>query len=304
MFVKLRNKFVLTNLVISSIILLLSFITIYFISASSLQNPRVPNNIRPDLAEILNDRIMASQSASLTQLAVSLILVFIVAEVLVFFASYYIAEKAIYPIRQAYLQQKEFIANASHELKTPIASIQANFEALDAKTQPWTDNINSELARANQLIANLLSLANLQNNSANPTPSSKINLYASVNAEIQRHPEHQQKTIAIKIPKNLSLKLNEIDLKQTISILIDNAFKYSKQTIVISGNEKQLTIANDGATIKPDQIERIFERFYQADKNASGSGLGLAIARALANKNNWQLHAKSDKKQTSFILEF
>ena len=65
-----------------------------------------------------------------------------------------------------------------------------------------------------------------------------------------------------------------------------------------------LRVTNDGKTISADKLNKVFNRFYQADKTAEGSGLGLAIAKAVADQNSWKIRAESDKKKTSFILEF
>jgi signal transduction histidine kinase len=65
-----------------------------------------------------------------------------------------------------------------------------------------------------------------------------------------------------------------------------------------------LTVKNDGKTIPAEKLTKVFDRFYQTDKTAEGSGLGLAIAKAVAERNGWKIRAESDKKTTSFILEF
>ena len=63
-------------------------------------------------------------------------------------------------------------------------------------------------------------------------------------------------------------------------------------------------MANDGKTIPDNKLSRVFDRFYQTDKTAEGSGLGLAIAKSVADKNGWKIRAESDKKMTSFVLDF
>ena len=89
-----------------------------------------------------------------------------------------------------------------------------------------------------------------------------------------------------------------------LDILLDNAVKYSKSMISVGLDEKKLVVTNDGKTIPPEKLTKVFDRFYQTDKTAEGSGLGLAIAAAVVKQNGWKIEAQSDKKTTTFILSF
>ncbi|MFV0485047.1 MAG: sensor histidine kinase [Candidatus Saccharimonadales bacterium] len=313
MFDKLRNKFILSNIVISSAIILTAFVMVFAITANTLPSPRViaaavtwlDENSTAEIRALLEERMRISNAEQLADLALVLIFVGLAVEALVFAASYYMAEKSIRPIREAYAKQKEFIANASHELKTPIAIVQANFEALGADEQPWTGNIESNLTRANNLINDLLALARADNAVKKPIQKTQTNVHNLIEKQARCfEPKLEGKTFEFKTKEQLVVNTNAADLTQIVNILIDNAVKYSEKSIEVSLNKKTKTIAitNDGKTVPKARLDKIFDRFYQLDKTSEGSGLGLAIAKGLANKNGWALSATSTKGRTTFII--
>ena len=314
MFDKLRNKFILSNIVISSAIILTAFVTVFAITANTLPSPRViaaavtwlDENSTAEVRALLEERMRISNAEQLADLALVLIFVGLAVEALVFAASYYMAEKSIRPLREAYAKQKEFIANASHELKTPIAIVQANFEALGSEEQPWTGNIESNLTRANNLINDLLMLARADDAVKKPIQKTQTNIRSLIEKQAQGFaPKLENKTFKFKTNETLNLNINAADLTQITNILIDNAVKYSATTIEVALDKKTktITVTNDGKTVPRAKLDKIFDRFYQLDKTSEGSGLGLAIAKGLAVKNNWDLSATSAKGRTSFRLD-
>ena len=94
------------------------------------------------------------------------------------------------------------------------------------------------------------------------------------------------------------------DILQVLDILLDNATKYGDKKISVSLAGNQITISNDGATIAKQDLEKVFDRFYQTDKLKSGSGLGLAIAKAICEQNVWNISCKSTNTRTSFTVDF
>ena len=309
MFTKLRNKFILTNLLISTVILVFAFSAIY-ITTSIAQSHSPKRNTPPEFAdssemsEAFNEQIAEFHKESLARLLVTLITIGALTEVLVFLGSYYYAEKAIQPVKNAYDQQREFIANASHELKTPIAAARANFEALGTTKQPWTDNVDMELERASHLVNDLLTLARTDGRTVE-VKKKDIDLTEVTARRIQLiEARLGEKKLTQNLPEKLPKKIAEADYTQVLDILLDNAVKYSKSRIEVELTEKRLRVTNDGKTIAHDKLDKVFDRFYQTDKTAEGSGLGLAIAAAVVKQNNWKIEAQSDKKTTSFILTF
>lgn len=308
MFRKLRNRFILTSMIISTTILIIAFVSIFaFVSiGSNREKPRAPKEFGDSskMAKLFEEEIELERESQLARLAIILICVGLSVEVLVFVASYYFAEKSIAPVKDAYEKQKIFIANASHELKTPIAAVQANFEALGATEQPWVDNIDTELARASKLVNDLLFLARTDG---------RTEQAAKKNVDIEKiiHKRMQliearigEKKLEISVPEKKMVYIAEADFTQILDILLDNAAKYSKKYIKISVSEQGLIVENDGKTIPVEKLNKLFDRFYQVDKTKEGSGLGLAIAKTLAEQNGWDIRAESDNNVTRFVLSF
>ena len=307
MFKKLRNKFIWTNMITATVIIVIAFASIFFATAVSHGEPV---NMHRELAEssemterfeeiVKKDRANRLQNLGFTLIAVGLLI-----EFLVFGVSYYLSERAVTPVKQAYEKQKEFIANASHELKTPIAVARANFEALGTTEQPWTDNVDMELDRASKLVNDLLTLARTDGRTTS-LKKKEVDVAKIVEKRAQLVKARLgDKTLKVNVPKTCKVVLAESDLMQVLDILFDNAAKYSKSFIEVTVNEKSIAVVNDGKTIPADKLEKIFDRFYQTDKTAEGSGLGLAIAKAVADQNRWKLVANSDKKTTTFTLSF
>lgn len=307
MFKKLRNKFIWTNMITATVIIVIAFASIFFATAVS---HREPVNMHRESAEssemterfeevVKNDRANRLQNLGFTLIAVGLMI-----EFLVFGVSYYLSERAVTPVKQAYEKQKEFIVNASHELKTPIAAARANFEALGTTEQPWTDNVDMELDRASKLVNDLLTLARTDGRTTS-LKKKEVDVAKIVEKRAQLVKARLgDKILKVNVPKTCKVVLAESDLMQVLDILFDNAAKYSKSFIEVIVNEKSIAVVNDGKTIPADKLEKIFDRFYQTDKTAEGSGLGLAIAKAVADQNRWKLVANSDKKTTTFTLSF
>lgn len=307
MFKKLRNKFIWTNMITATVIIVIAFASIFFATAVS---HREPVNMHRESAEssemterfeevVKNDRANRLQNLGFTLIAVGLMI-----EFLVFGVSYYLSERAVTPVKQAYEKQKEFIVNASHELKTPIAAARANFEALGTTEQPWTDNVDMELDRASKLVNDLLTLARTDGRTTS-LKKKEVDVAKIVEKRAQLVKARLgDKALKVNVPKTCKIVLAESDLMQVLDILFDNAAKYSKSFIEVIVNEKSIAVVNDGKTIPADKLEKIFDRFYQTDKTAEGSGLGLAIAKAVADQNRWKLVANSDKKTTTFTLSF
>ena len=317
MFRKLRNHFVIINLVTTSLILIAAFSSVYFIAKnSSVSRKPAPINTSLEFLDndgssvsfrqIMEERIAADREAGLSSLLFTLIITGLAVEIIVAIFSYFFAEQAIKPVKTAYETQKIFIANASHEIKTPVAAIKANREAADlSETNHWIKNIELEADKIETLNLALLRLAKTDAVQEALTVEefdlSKVS-HAVVNSF---KPRIEQKEIKLKIDiANKKIKLNKEDYKEIFGILLDNAIKYCDKKIDIKITSKQLAISNDGATIPKDKLTHVFDRFYQVDKSSNGSGLGLAIADSLAKRNNWTLAAKSEQSLTSFVLQY
>ena len=301
MFKNLRNQIVLSIVAISSVIILISFTSIFMIMSMTI---RAREDIALRSRDTCIEEIIRERNSHVTRLGVTLLSVGVILELLIFAVSSIIAEQLVKPVQEAYEQQREFIANASHELKTPIAAIRANFEALDVEEEPWTDNIDLELDKAQNLVRDLLLLARMDGR-VEKAPKKRCDLSEIVKKHVKAiEVRLDGKKLKTDIAEDVVATLVQDDFVQILSILLDNAAKYAKSWVSIELKNNYVKVENDGKEIPAAKMEHIFERFYQVDKTATGVGLGLSIAKSAADHNGWEIIADSNKKSTSFTLYF
>ena len=301
MFKNLRNQIVLSIVAISSVIILISFTSIFMIMSMTI---RAREDIALRSRDTCIEEIIRERNSHVTRLGVTLLSVGVILELLIFAVSSIIAEQLVKPVQEAYEQQREFIANASHELKTPIAAIRANFEALDVEEEPWTDNIDLELDKAQNLVRDLLLLARMDGR-VEKAPKKRCDLSEIVKKHVKAiEVRLDGKKLKTDIAEDVVAMLVQDDFVQILSILLDNAAKYAKSWVTVELKNNYVKVENDGKEIPAAKMEHIFERFYQVDKTATGVGLGLSIAKSAADHNGWEIIADSNKKSTSFTLYF
>ena len=301
MFKNLRNQIVLSIVAISSVIILISFTSIFMIMSMTI---RAREDIALRSRDMCIEEIIRERNSHVTRLGVTLLSVGVILELLIFAVSSIIAEQLVKPVQEAYEQQREFIANASHELKTPIAAIRANFEALDVEEEPWTDNIDLELDKAQNLVRDLLLLARMDGR-VEKAPKKRCDLSEIVKKHVKAiEVRLDGKKLKTDIAEDVVATLVQDDFVQILSILLDNAAKYAKSWVSVELKNNYVKVENDGKEIPAAKMEHIFERFYQVDKTATGVGLGLSIAKSAADHNDWEIIADSNKKSTSFTLYF
>lgn len=231
----------------------------------------------------------------------------------VIFLSRWIAK----PVQLAFDRQKQFIADASHELKTPLTIITTNAEVLES-TLPdnkWLNYILEQSSRMKILINSLLDLARLDSDSRKTTfqnfDLSKTVRKTALSFESLAY--EYKKKYSWDITDGMTLYGNEESIKQLVTILLDNAFKYSdaKGNITISltrsAEKKQLLVHNTGKGIDIKDQKHIFERFFRIDSSRSrqsgGYGLGLSIAESIVKNHKGQISIKSDgKSYTDFYV--
>jgi len=306
MFRKLRNKLIVINVSITSIVIIAVFAAIYITSTHSANSrPPMPGAdvtfYSDDVENFIEITVRNEKQAAAKQLLATLIVSGIVIELAVALVSYYLAEEAIKPVREAYDTQKIFIANASHEIKTPLAAIAANLEAADIRDNHWISNVEKETEKLTALNKELLTLA--RTDLVTTRETSEVELGAVVRETVKSFkPRMKNLKFEEKILNSGKVKINREDFAQILSILLDNAVKYADKKIQLYIDAHKLEISNDGAKIGADALPHIFERFYQADKTAEGVGLGLSIAQSLAERNHWKLSVSSDKMVTFTLL--
>lgn len=243
--------------------------------------------------------------------------IFIILEIIIIYVSRQLTNWIIKPAVEALDKQKQFITDASHELKTPLSVILASSEALEVDFQEkWIDNIKNETERMNKLITNLLDLAKLENSSSKETFTSNDLSKLVEMSTLTFEGLMYEKDIKLKteIEKNINFNCNTEEIKQLLSILLDNAIKHSvttgeiKVTLETTRNDITLKVINKGNPIPKGQEEKIFERFYRVDEARSRQenryGLGLAIAKNIVTNHNGTISASSNDGYTSFKIIF
>lgn len=231
----------------------------------------------------------------------------IAAFILLLWVSIFLSRFVTDPAQKALEREKQFISDASHELKTPISAIILNAQAMSGtiKRNKYMDNILSEAERMNRLIRRLLTLAHADESEA-CIEKSKFSLSESCEEIVlpfESAAYENQISFAYDISENISYVGNCEDIKQVIAILLDNAFKYTPQggkiivKLRVKGSRPVLTVFNTGEGIPPEALPHIFDRFYRCEKSrsaGSGSfGLGLAIAKAIMTAHNGSIKAES-----------
>lgn len=241
--------------------------------------------------------------------------------ILVFITSLFLANKALRPIKTSWEKQTVFIADASHELRTPLAVVTSNLEivmeneneTVDSQKK-WLNNIQNELERMKKLIDDLLFLARADAEDEMPKEYFDLGelLYKIFDDFILLS---QKKGIKLLLDTkhNIIAYGNEFRIKQLITILLDNAIKYTDKggkielKLEADASTVQLSVSDTGEGIPREHIEKIFDRFYRVDKSRSrnhgGSGLGLAIAKCIVNEHRGTISVSSEvSKGTEFTI--
>jgi len=260
---------------------------------------------------------------NLYKLMMTLLLVGSALLVTFFFLSCYFANRAMMPMAEAWEKQRQFVADASHELKTPLSIINANISALYANKEEtiesqlkWLDYISAGTTRMSNLINQLLSLAKIEDASIQPDKS-ELNISEVLDqAIISQKAAVQLKEIkvAANIAPDIITITDSVLVGQIINILMDNAIKYTEQggwiTIALAKERAcaVLTIKNSGKGISKQDLPKVFDRFYRADASRSQSrssyGLGLSIAKASIDKLGGTIEAESiESKLTVFTVK-
>ncbi len=255
---------------------------------------------------------VTAQQGILTNLIYTFAVVGLVMLIVIYFLSRYFANRSIAPVREAFEKQKQFIGDASHELKTPLAIINTNADVLLANQEDtianqakWLHYIKSETERMTGLTNDLLYLTQMDD-SRSTMIHAKFNMSDAVESIIlPMEAVIFEKNISLdyNIEPNLTVHGNSEQIKQVILILLDNAVKYSgprgavNVTLQKQNNDVMLAVSNTGEGIAPEHLDRIFDRFYRTDSSRArthgGHGLGLAIARSIVDQHKGEIYARS-----------
>ena len=234
---------------------------------------------------------------------------------LVWIAVLFFSRRAIDPVVKASERQKQFITDASHELKTPITVIATSLKVLEMENgkQKWIDKAQTQTEKLTELVNSLVTLSRMDEEDSplkmEPFPVSDA---VSETAESFRdlalsrgHP------LELTVQPELTYRGDEYAVRQLTSILLDNAVKYAapggaiRLTLNAAGRNAVLAVENPGERIPAEKLSHLFDRFYRVDDartGAAGFGLGLAIAHQITARHKGTITAASDESATRFTV--
>ncbi|PWK08354.1 sensor histidine kinase [Tumebacillus permanentifrigoris] len=227
-------------------------------------------------------------------------------------AGFFLAGRALVPIRQAWERQQQFVADASHELRTPLAVVQSHSELMlrhpTETVQEQSRNVAvvlKETKRMTKLVSDLLTLARTDSNQLliEGRALRLDEVVRDVTEDYRLMAELQEMELHTQIHGHLELIGDENRIRQLLVILLDNALKYTMEGGSIEvicrqiGPALELKVSDTGIGIAPDDLPRIFDRFYRGDKARTraegGSGLGLSIAQWIVEAHHGKIRAES-----------
>ena len=226
------------------------------------------------------------------------------------------SKRAIAPYMKNLEAQKQFVTNASHELKTPLTAISASADVLELEVpdNEWVKNIQSQSSRLSKLISNLVLLSRLDEE--NPFPArSEFSLTEAlweITDSFSSLAQAKGKTYTQNIEEGLALNGDRTAIQQMVSILLDNAVKYSKDKANITlsaakyGKKIEIIVSNDIDENNIFDTSRLFDRFYRADESHSnkvgGTGIGLSIAKATVEAHGGKISAETEDGKMAFRI--
>lgn len=271
-----------------------------------------------------NSTIVLLEAGLLGEGALQMLLIsvagFAVAALLFGLLARLLSNKIAGPVDRSIRMQKQFIADASHELKTPVTVINANITLLEKEVghSQWLNFIKEESQRITDLTGSLLQISRLDyeadiGGTVPPIEYDLANIVLGAALPFESVAFEQQVRLETDIPRQLIITGYPDDLRQLTGILLDNALKHTsaggRVSVQLSETGKKivLKVSNTGQKIPDDILPFIFDRFYKQDFSrkyeTNSFGLGLAIAKALIEKNNGRITATSTEAETVFVVE-
>ena len=229
---------------------------------------------------------------------------------LIFGIVVYFSGRIVRPFAESYEKQKQFITDAGHEIKTPLAIIQADADVLEMELgeNEWLSDIQAHVKQLSGLTNDLVSLARMEEGGA-PLQILEMpisDLISEAGESFQGLAQTQGKELQLTVEPMLSMEADEKAMRQLVSILLDNALKYSPEgsriQLSLSRQGKVLKLAVSNSSLVPlpkENLDRLFERFYRADPSRNsqtgGHGIGLSIAKAIVTAHSGQIHASHEE---------
>lgn len=256
--------------------------------------------------------LMTIRTYALASIGISIIGLLVVFVLVCFFS-----KTVTKPMAESYEKQKRFITDASHEIKTPLTIIDANTEVLEMMEgeNEWTVSIRKQIARLTALTEKLVFLSRMDEDSTR-LEMLEFNISDAIldtAMPFETVAESKGKTLDISVAPDINYTGSETNIRQMVSLLLDNAIKYSSENGSIrlnfstNGKLKILSVWNTVDEIETGKLDYLFERFYRIDKSRNsktgGFGIGLSVVQAIVQAHNGKVSAKSeDGKSIEFTI--
>lgn len=268
-------------------------------------------------------RSVDAERAILDQLFMILLIGGVLGSVVAIAAGYFLAGRALVPIRKSWEQQQRFVSDASHEIRTPLAVIQSRTDLLFQEPNATIEEkavdisiISKEVRRLNKLVNSLLTLTRSDSNQMELKKESFFldKLVSVIMEQYEDIAAFQEKKITCYIPDQVAFLGDQERIHQLLVILIDNALKFTSEggeirlSCVKNAASIVLAVEDNGIGISKEDIPKIFDRFYQVERSREaneGSGLGLSIAKWIVEAHQGTIKVTSEpNKKTRFEVIF
>lgn len=230
-----------------------------------------------------------------------------------------LSKRAVDPYMRNIEQQKRFITDASHEIKTPLTAIAASADvlAMDLQENEWVENIRQQVQRLSKLVSNLVTLSRLDEEQPLPEQSDFVlsDVIWDVAEPIASLAAAKGKKFSQSVEDGLKMHGDPVSIGQLITLLLDNALKYSSEggeirlSALRQHRELVIEVYNTCHLTDPKNVNRLFDRFYRPDESRSavtgGNGIGLSIAKAIAEAHKGSISASTtDGSDITFTIKF
>lgn len=267
-----------------------------------------------------------SRDAFLERQALDSVLIFAAATLGALAVAWVLSDVALRPVEEAWERQRRFLADASHELKTPLAVILANAQILQRDrslpdgSRRWVDSTADEAERMKELVGELLTLARADEASATGGEAAErqdvdlSEMVESVALEFDAVAFERGCELSCEAEPGIHVRADRASLRRALASLVDNATKYADHGSTVrvrlrrQGRHVVYTVNNQGEPVSAEDLPHLFDRFYRTDRartraDSGGFGLGLAIARGIVEAHGGTIRAQSTREDgTTFTV--